>query len=589
MKIIGNKGVTMKNFTTLMFLIFTYNLLFAQNTPQPPKFIPYKEVDKWGYCNRDKKILIKPQFDEVELFDPITGIAEVKINYKNYKIDTTGKILEGIFSQCSNFSEGLAIASSNGKYGFINNKGNFVIEPIFQQCELFSQGLAAVKINNKWGFIDKNGQFFINPIYDSVLSFSGGFAPYKLGKTIGLLNLEAKTIYTYKLTSNDIEASQILYESLYNFFLHTFLPYNEKCAIFKLNTNKIIGFEDQTHKFIIINKKGKIIIDISAMSIMSRADGFYIMNQSYIKDILGNIMDNTKKIHYLSFLYNLETDFYFFSKHSLATTFKNDLAIFEKNSKFGFINKNDKIVIPAIFDDCKQFSENYAAIKLNNFWGYCNKQGKIAIKPKFVKAFNFIDDIALVQIEQTEEMYQNTLQGILPGKYFQVIDKKGNIIQRPKQVIFINDYYRNDQNSFNDYYYYLSNDKFYIINSSLIPKHKFNKDLLKNVENILKNYKILIYEKDFGIYYNELETEDTFYENNIRLGLFNNNFEFLTPCKYLNIESYLSLAIIGDMHDEFERIFYPRNVKEYRNRGILLVEDENNTRYYIDFFGKEYK
>lgn len=45
----------MNNFVFLILLIITYNLLIAQNTPQPPKFIPYKEGDKWGYCNNEKK------------------------------------------------------------------------------------------------------------------------------------------------------------------------------------------------------------------------------------------------------------------------------------------------------------------------------------------------------------------------------------------------------------------------------------------------------------------------------------------------------------------------------------------------------
>ena len=41
-----------------------------------PDLIPYRKGDKWGYCNKEKRIVIVPKFDEVEMF----GLAMGKLS-----------------------------------------------------------------------------------------------------------------------------------------------------------------------------------------------------------------------------------------------------------------------------------------------------------------------------------------------------------------------------------------------------------------------------------------------------------------------------------------------------------------------------
>jgi len=50
---------------------------------------------------------------------------------------------------CDFFSEGLAAVSQNGKYGYIDNNGNFVIEPQFEYAFPFIRGVALVSIENE--------------------------------------------------------------------------------------------------------------------------------------------------------------------------------------------------------------------------------------------------------------------------------------------------------------------------------------------------------------------------------------------------------------------------------------------------------
>ena len=74
----------------LSILLFDFNHLFAQyqeNATQPG-LIPYRKGNKWGYCDRNKKIIIPIQYDEAWLF--FHGVAHVSLNGKSGFVNTKG-------------------------------------------------------------------------------------------------------------------------------------------------------------------------------------------------------------------------------------------------------------------------------------------------------------------------------------------------------------------------------------------------------------------------------------------------------------------------------------------------------------------
>lgn len=87
----------------------------------------------------------------------------------------------------------------NGKWGYINSKGEWVIKPQFflndsklggESISFFSEGLARVKsANGLFGFINAKGDFVIPPIYKQVTSFHEGVAlSVKENETIEVIN-----------------------------------------------------------------------------------------------------------------------------------------------------------------------------------------------------------------------------------------------------------------------------------------------------------------------------------------------------------------------------------------------------------------
>ena len=93
----------------------------------------------------------------------------------------------------------------NGKWGYINRKGEIVIEPQFLQVaeknHLFSlewtEGLAPVRFNNGlWGYIDKTGKVVIDFQIEKAEPFRGGLALVgDIYKGIGYIDKTGKCIW----------------------------------------------------------------------------------------------------------------------------------------------------------------------------------------------------------------------------------------------------------------------------------------------------------------------------------------------------------------------------------------------------------
>lgn len=58
------------------------------------------------------------------------------------------------------FSEGLAaVQIQSGRWGFMNERQQWVIQPRFEDARDFQGNRAAVQQNGKWGWINKRGEW----------------------------------------------------------------------------------------------------------------------------------------------------------------------------------------------------------------------------------------------------------------------------------------------------------------------------------------------------------------------------------------------------------------------------------------------
>ena len=79
-------GIDVQYEATSKKITLTY---ISVTTPVVQVLIPYRKKDKWGFCDRDKNLVIQPIYDDAYPFSE--GLARVKLNHKRGGyIDTKG-------------------------------------------------------------------------------------------------------------------------------------------------------------------------------------------------------------------------------------------------------------------------------------------------------------------------------------------------------------------------------------------------------------------------------------------------------------------------------------------------------------------
>ncbi|MBP7415978.1 MAG: WG repeat-containing protein [Pyrinomonadaceae bacterium] len=182
-----------------------------------------KDGEKPSYIDKEGKTVIAPGIAD-SLGDFSEGLASASIENRYGYIDRTGKfVIKPKFLRAEPFTEGFAKAIVGGpclyspegtpcpeawilprgtkeenqtrcKYSFINKQGNTISIDSFESAKDFSEGLAAVRLNGKWGFINSKGEYIVKPQFDDAGSFSGGLAPIMVGKKWGYINGLGKTV-----------------------------------------------------------------------------------------------------------------------------------------------------------------------------------------------------------------------------------------------------------------------------------------------------------------------------------------------------------------------------------------------------------
>src|SRR5262249_18632569 len=92
------------------------------------------------------------------------------------------------------FRKGLAPVKYQGKWGFIDRTGSFLIQPQFDWAYSFHEGLARARIGEKEGYIDQNGKWAIQPQFDSGGDFEKGLASVQFGEKVGLIDKSGKLV-----------------------------------------------------------------------------------------------------------------------------------------------------------------------------------------------------------------------------------------------------------------------------------------------------------------------------------------------------------------------------------------------------------
>lgn len=126
---------------------------------------------KWAIIGRNGKEKTEYIYDDVVTDE--NGVCSqqkvfiVKENGSYHIVDGKGKSQgEETFEAAKAFNKnGYAAVQKNGKWGFINSKGELVIAYQYEDALSFSNGYAAVFKDGKWGYIDEENSMALEPSF----------------------------------------------------------------------------------------------------------------------------------------------------------------------------------------------------------------------------------------------------------------------------------------------------------------------------------------------------------------------------------------------------------------------------------------
>ena len=295
----------------------------------------------------------------------------------------------------------IPVSSNGNKWGYIDQKGAYVINPQFDRADFFRGGLAKVAsgridggpgddcphLRDKINYINKKGEFAIPVTYKGGTAFSGGLAfVVETGGPPTCIDKNGNTRFVLK----DAE-----YVFAFSEGLALFVTEDEKYGFVDRNGNIAIhaqferampfcgGFAiiRQDGKYGFIDKTGRIVINPQFQEVRNFSEG---MAAFYDGRQWGYI--NTKGAYAI----NPQFDY--------AGSFSQGMAVVKQGEKYGYINKKGRLVINPQFDYASSFSDGLAAIgNKESGFGYISKDGQIKINPQFGYAGNFYNGIAPVR------------------------------------------------------------------------------------------------------------------------------------------------------------------------------------------------
>lgn len=407
-----------------------------------PELIPYRRKDKWGFCDRNKNLVIGCIYDYVTRF--YYGLAIVRKSRNYYFIDQSGKIVSLIYksfvdsdfedegktrielarfikpafedeveqfqynylvirinnefertlvkivskqafilpykvSPNASFSEKLIAININSKYGYISVNGELIVPAIYDSAANFEEGLALVHLNDKCGFINKLGTIVIPIEYDSCYDFSSDFVIAKKSDVYRILNRKGEEILLPKY-------------SYVGGFVGGLAHVNKTTR-----TGRLQGF---------INEEGKEIYPLNSD----------LYNGEYFMDGLMKIERN-KKYGYINKLGEQIIS----PKYDYADfEWKNGLAAvgnkINGKNQYGYINQAGIEIIPLMYDNASRHNKQIA-VKMNGKWACMDSDGNL--------------ETAFVYDEPWVDLYNHDLTIIQVDNKWGFQDKNGNIIISP--------------------------------------------------------------------------------------------------------------------------------------------------------------
>ncbi len=280
----------------------------------------------------------------------------------------------------------------DGRSGYIDASGKWVLPPIYEGAGTFREGLASVKVGGKWGFINRSGKLVIKPKYEMTFGFTDGLALVTIKnsrgqKRDGFINGKGRMVIPAKYTSAG--------------------SFSEGLAVVKVGGRR---YQKDKGRWGYINRKGQLVIKPTFISASGFSEGLAPVT---LNGRTWGFIDKSGKM-VIKPVYGAGG--FWKSPGSFSEGMS---AVNLRGKLYGYIDKSGKTVIPARFKETFTFSEGLAAA-MEKRWGFVDKKGNWAFPQQFYYVSvgsGFSEGRCAVEIKEKKWAY---------------IDKTGNFISEAR-------------------------------------------------------------------------------------------------------------------------------------------------------------
>jgi hypothetical protein len=242
--------------------------------------------------------------------------------------------------------------------------------------------LAAVMLDGKWGFIDKAGEFVIQPSHAWVGCFFEGRACCSTSSNGDARPVLIQWRFDHGMTAEDGERFLFRYGQEPGVLPSNSLGYMNTAGKTVVPPQFVCAepFKDGVARVATKEESGTGFIDVGGRAIGGlEFDGAANFQEGFaIVQVAGRFGAIT-----------LQGEYAVQPKFDYVWDFSEGLARVLVGEKVGFVNGTGELVIDPVFDAADGFSENMAAVCIERDWGYIDKTGAFAIEPQLWSAGRF--------------------------------------------------------------------------------------------------------------------------------------------------------------------------------------------------------
>lgn len=326
---------------------------------------------KYGLINFEGKEVLPCDYDEITALKGVTNNLLVKKDGKVGLVNEKGQtIVNTEYKDIKTLKEGYKneyiIVNDNNQYGIISTTGTVIIEPKYEDVKYLNNSeMFAIKDAGVWKLINKDNQILIDGGYDNIIEAKGENVVVEKGGKYGVV------------TTKNEEKIPVEYEQIkYTFSIYYIAKTGEKYGIINLNNEQVKDFNYINMDYV---EKGDFIqADVSDTETV-------IFDNNLSEKINGIVSEINQEKGYIKVYTNNEYKYYNFKfeeKKSSDILTSNNLFLSKKDGKYGYVNKEGKVIVDYIYEDgTEQNSCGFAAVKKDGVWGSINKVGAVELEP----------------------------------------------------------------------------------------------------------------------------------------------------------------------------------------------------------------